>query len=321
MIETVFTGEALTPAETFERWRQLAIDAHSPCEVRTERVNDFRATLRLLDLGLVTGSSFTCPPVTSARTPKLIRHSDPEVLYVSLPRRGRLDVTRQDGQEASASGDLMITSSSLAYRGDVRTARKPAVVEEFIVPRALLPDSLRTASHTLALSLPTTGGLAALLVRFLTHVLTDAEEYGHSDTTPLGTIAVDLIAALLAHHVDRPLPPESQPRVLALRVREFIQRNLGDPELTPAKVAAAHHISTRTLHRLFERQDTTVAAFIRRQRLERARRDLKDPRLAHLPIATIAQRAGFRSHADFTRAFRNTYGMTPREYRHGTTAR
>ncbi|MFD5315344.1 helix-turn-helix domain-containing protein [Streptomyces sp. NPDC127098] len=320
MIETVFTGEGMTPAERFEQWRQMAIDAHSPYEILTEHISDFRATMRLLDLGPVAEASFSCPPVTSVRTPKLIRQADPELLYVSIPRRGRIDVSRHDGQEVSAAtGELMIMSSSLPYRGNIRSTQQPAVVDQFLLPRSLLTDLPRAASHALNLSLPTGGGLAALLTQFLTHLVDETDRYDHTDVGPLGTIAIDLVAALLTRHIDRPQPPESRPRVLALRVREFIRQNLDDPELTPAKVAAAHHISTRSLHRLFEQQETTVAAFIRRQRLERARRDLADPRLAHLTIAAIAQHAGFRYPADFTRSFKTAYGATPRTYRHEMT--
>ena len=53
----------------------------------------------------------------------------------------------------------------------------------------------------------------------------------------------------------------------------FVEQHLGDADLTPAAVAAAHHVSLRQLHRLFETQETTVAAWIRHRRLERCRRD------------------------------------------------
>ncbi|MET7765745.1 helix-turn-helix domain-containing protein [Streptomyces sp. NPDC005393] len=61
----------------------------------------------------------------------------------------------------------------------------------------------------------------------------------------------------------------------------------------------------------------TVASYIRRQRLARARRDLADPCLATRPVHAIAARWGFLRPADFTRAFRTIYGSTPTEYRHG----
>jgi AraC-like DNA-binding protein len=49
--------------------------------------------------------------------------------------------------------------------------------------------------------------------------------------------------------------------------RAFIQEHLGDPELRPAEIAAAYHISLRLLHKLFQEQGTTVAGWIRTRRL------------------------------------------------------
>jgi AraC-like DNA-binding protein len=87
----------------------------------------------------------------------------------------------------------------------------------------------------------------------------------------------------------------------------------------PATIAAAHHIWVSHLHRLFGPRGTTVAAWIRRQRLERARRDLADPALRNVPVHRIAARWGFKGHSSFTRAFRAAYDTAPQDYRRATT--
>ncbi|WP_019883838.1 helix-turn-helix domain-containing protein [Streptomyces purpureus] len=100
------------------------------------------------------------------------------------------------------------------------------------------------------------------------------------------------------------------------RVDAFIDRNLADPELTPAAIAAHHHISLRALHELFRGRERTVAATIRHRRLERCRADLTQPRLAHVPLHAIAMRHGFTSAAAFSRAFRASFAVTAQEVRH-----
>ncbi|MEU1622891.1 helix-turn-helix domain-containing protein [Streptomyces sp. NPDC005722] len=96
-----------------------------------------------------------------------------------------------------------------------------------------------------------------------------------------------------------------------LRIRGFIEQHLADPGLTPATVAAAHNISTRQLHRLFQAQNMAVAGWIRRRRLENCRRDLADPRYGQHTVQVVAARWGFTDKAHFSRLFRATYGMPP----------
>ncbi|MFD9904331.1 helix-turn-helix domain-containing protein [Streptomyces sp. NPDC059063] len=116
---------------------------------------------------------------------------------------------------------------------------------------------------------------------------------------------------------------ETRENLLLTRVRAFIEQNLGNPDLRPATIAAHHHMSVRALHLLFRTQPETVAALIRRRRLERCRADLGDPRLRHRTIGEISARWGFRALADFSRAFRAAYGVPPSELRraaHGLPA-
>jgi AraC-like DNA-binding protein len=105
-------------------------------------------------------------------------------------------------------------------------------------------------------------------------------------------------------------------RPLLARVQAFIDGRLGDARLSNREIAAAHHISPRLLHRLFEEQGTSPARWIRERRLERCRRDLLDPARRDLPASAIAWSWGFASAAHFSRVFRAAYGHPPAEYRH-----
>lgn len=98
-------------------------------------------------------------------------------------------------------------------------------------------------------------------------------------------------------------------------IAEWIEAHLRDPDLTPAAIAGAHHISVRQLYRVFEPSGMTVARYVRDLRLERCRRELSDPSLAGLRIGAIASRWGLPDAAGFSRAFRVAYGLSPSAYR------
>jgi transcriptional regulator GlxA family with amidase domain len=57
-------------------------------------------------------------------------------------------------------------------------------------------------------------------------------------------------------------------------------------------MAAAANISTRYLHKLFEAEHHTVSLYIEGLRLDRARSDLLDPRLAHWSTIRVATAIG-----------------------------
>ncbi|QIJ61071.1 helix-turn-helix domain-containing protein [Streptomyces sp. JB150] len=79
-------------------------------------------------------------------------------------------------------------------------------------------------------------------------------------------------------------------------------------------MAAAHSVSLRTVHRVFQAHETTVCDVIRRARRSRCRRDLADPRDAS-PVRAIGARWGCPRPSEFTRAFRAATGMTPTQFR------
>ncbi|MER5770306.1 helix-turn-helix domain-containing protein [Streptomyces sp. NPDC001985] len=316
MIETVFRSEDVPAADRFESWRELVQRAHAPVELVSEHRADFRASQRLLEFGGVTVWPSRFQPVRFLRTPRLVRQSDPERVNLSLPTRGTLNVTRDDDREAAYDPfSFCLVDSSRSV--DVR-AGGPHEGIGFDIPRALLPLPADSISQLTGYRFSAREGTGALLADFLTRLSTDTHSFHPSDGPRLAIIAVDLASALFAKALDagRALPPESRTRTLTLRLQAFIRTHLHDPALTPASVAAAHHISISYLHRLFRDQGTTVAALIRRLRLEGARRDLTGPAFLDTPIGDIALRWGFTSHASFTRTFHTAFGLSPRDCRH-----
>ncbi|AYN96976.1 transcriptional regulator FeaR [Pseudomonas sp. LTJR-52] len=97
--------------------------------------------------------------------------------------------------------------------------------------------------------------------------------------------------------------------------QQFIHNNIFDPSLNSERVAKQLGMSLRQLYRIFEGTDDSIYSYIQRTRLERCARDLRDATLHHLSIAEIAQRWGFTSASNFSRAFRHQFSCTPRSYR------
>ncbi|GGU81527.1 AraC family transcriptional regulator [Streptomyces filipinensis] len=314
--EMVFRSEDVCAADRFDYWTELLGRTHAPMELCSDHAGDFRASQRVLDLGAVTVWSATFQPLVFRRTPKLIRQSDPEAYHLSLVVSGTGAGVWRHRETEYKPYDLFINSSSLP--NDVYSIGDPVQTVALEVPKALLPLSRDMAGRIVGAPVSARDGMGALLAQFLTRLVADPSAYRPSDRPRLASIATPLVAALFAHLLDAGdrLPPETHRRALLLRIQAFVREHLHDRHLTPSTIAAAHHISTSYLHRLFQDEDATVAAWIRRLRLEAARRDLADPALRLVPIHAIAARWGFPRAADFSRAYRAAYGTTPRDHRH-----
>jgi AraC-like DNA-binding protein len=87
-----------------------------------------------------------------------------------------------------------------------------------------------------------------------------------------------------------------------------------------AKAGSPHFVQPSIVGIDLMPRELTVAAWIRHQRLECCRADLTDPRLRGMPVQAIGARWGFRSPADFSRAFRAAHGIPPGDYRRQTLA-
>jgi transcriptional regulator GlxA family with amidase domain len=106
--------------------------------------------------------------------------------------------------------------------------------------------------------------------------------------------------------------PRPRPSGPLSPVFDWLDEHLTEP-LSVGRVATQVHMSQRTLERRFrEETGESLAAWIARRRVERARALLED---SHLTVTQIAHAAGFGSTESMRRHFLTHTGTTPRSYR------
>lgn len=322
-MEAVSTDD-VPAGERFGFWQEVSARTWVPyeldCEPQRERA--FQAQMSTCDLGSIQVARMTATPYTIHRTAKLIRQTDPELCKLSIAVQGGGTVTQSDRQAEFTVGDLVFYDTSQPYSASLATNIPTSQLLVLGFTRSLLPLPAPDLRRLTAVRIPGSRGVGALTSQFLLQLARHIDEYSTVDAARLSTLALDMLAAALAHELDadNTVPAQTRRRALLARIHAFIQHNLGDPHMAPGAIAAAHHISRRYLHQLFYEQGHTVAGWIRERRLEQCRRDLADPRLTTRPINAIAARWGFTSPAHFSQAFRDAYGLSPREFRQqGTT--
>jgi AraC-like DNA-binding protein len=311
------SSEDLPIRDRFDWWCDIAARDTQPTWVSSPHAADFRATAAMLDLGPAQLSVLSFPELRALRTPVLVRRSDPERYGLTLITAGAVWLAQRPHEARVGAGEFLLYDTSWPF--DSRALADGVRMLILHLPKTVLPVPAQRLRPLLAHRIAATHGLPAILAQYLSSIVTARHDdpLRPADRHCLGAVALELASAVLAAQADVEdrLPPETRQQALRSRIEAFIRHNLRDPDLSPATIAAHHHISVGYLHRIFGSRDRTVAAEIRHQRLQRCQTDLADPRLARQPIQVIAARWGFRHAADFSRAFRTAHGLSPREYR------
>jgi AraC-like DNA-binding protein len=310
-------GLDLAVARDIDAWRRATSDSFVPLMVTADRVAGFQGSMRGKRLEPEDLSMIEVAASGHAvhRTDELIAASDRKYFKLGIQLAGT-GLLLQDGREAVVRpGDLAVYSTdrpyTLAFDGDFRSL-------VFMFPHTALDLPAEAMAQITATTISGSSGLGALVSPFLVRLADSLESIAGPNGTRLVHNALDLVTTLFNGELDQRGASSRDPHQLLLgRIHDFIEANLGDPDLSPGSIAAAHYISTRHLHDLFREVGTTVAASIRERRLERCRRDLRDPVLADRPVTAIAARWGILDSAHFSRIFRAAYGESPTGYRAG----
>ena len=295
-------------------WRNLVTGIVGGFAVDTVRPGKFRGELRRFThegvdfIHIATGSHLARRDEAQAAAES---RSD---LFLNLQLEGTCRMTQNGRTEDLKAGDFMLCDA--ARPGEVLAeANHRSLSLRF--PRELLGIPHGYLEQVTAVRIQADTGLAPAVGAFLLNLHRTIPDIGLRGRRAAVRHLLGLAGAMVQTQLEATgIRPQLDPQQALLeRIDGYIEKHLSDPALDASSIAAAHFISYRRLHALYEGTGNTVAASIRARRLERCRQDLADPFLATIPVAAIAGRWGFSSASHFSQVFRVATGQTPAEYR------
>lgn len=299
--------------EQADYWRHLISTAFGPLQVLPPRSGGFAARMLGGMLGPMQTGLVEAPAHEVRRSERHIAWDTRECYKLGLVLGGSC-VLRQQGRHTPVEpGDMVIYDLTRPVEIFFEAHR----IFTIVVPHKAVPlpaDQVSKLAGTLL-----TDARTGRLVRSLLVELADGETDEGPHTHHLGEAVLELVTGAMSELLGSPLRPPAAAGDLLRCIEGWIEHRLEDPELCPAGIAQAHHISVRQLYRVFQAKRTTVARHIRTRRLEHCRRELRDPLMATQRISAIATRWCFPDAAAFSRAFRSAYGVSPSDYRASVT--
>ncbi|MFF4379991.1 helix-turn-helix domain-containing protein [Kitasatospora sp. NPDC001547] len=301
----------LSASDRAESWHDAVSHAFVPMAVSLLEEVPSPGEIVGHQLGPVRISRVQAGPQVVTRNRRLITDGDSPSLIVSLQERGTA-IKEQDGREALVRpGEFSITDTSRVFR---KTLEDDFAFTSFHFPRTELDVPEKDLRELTATVFSGAEGSAALLGTYLSRMAREAPGLDEAVGRRAAATALDLLALLVDDRRGRARTRGSRTAASLERVKDHILRHLRDPDLSPSGIAEANFMSVRLLHKLFQQEGVTVGGWIRTQRLERCSRDLLRPLAEELGVAGIARRWGFANSSHFSRAFRDAYGMTPRDW-------
>jgi AraC family transcriptional activator of tynA and feaB len=266
------------------------------------------APLDQFSLGPVTANFLRATSQSVACTHRRIAHSNIEAFLLVHQREGEFELDHCGQTSFLRAGDCVLVDAREPY-----CVRCPRVTRCLVLQlplqwlRAWLPHPEVMAGRVLH---PDKGWSAALSA-----ALAALHPEGLSELAlPPGMVA-EQIVSLLALAGGPTVTHSVRPEPLADQLFRLLRDRYHEIGLTPTSVAGDLGISARYLHHLFAKRATTFGRELVVVRLERARDLLNDRRYADTPIGDVASRCGFAEASHFARRFRDSYGLSPSDFR------
>jgi AraC-like DNA-binding protein len=300
-----FATDGIAPPERLAFWNSLVDRVYSGTYVKSPN-DEFSGemwTWQVGDLAMIR------PRSTASFVGRDPRYTADERLILHLQCRGS-SIHKQSGTETTlGAGDFIIASPHEAYAIDL--AAHELLVVEF--PRAPLAERFPGIDDALRQRMSGSTPGARVFHDFLLSLWRQSQQELADDDWQDGVSQVfyDLVA-LAMRGASKPDAP-AQDSALRRRVLGIVEAQLADPGLRTLSLASACNASVRTIQNMFAAMGTTPSAYILERRLARAAERLVSAQGAS--ITEVAFELGFNDSAYFARAFRQRFGISPREWR------
>lgn len=301
-----------------ERLDQWSYASSSICGEFVTIANDtipFFGDIRRDYLGALEFAHISCN-AKSIRQRKLnADRNDDRYYFLLLQRAGDLRVTTGGENILLRPGEMALVDSTEGFEMYPQSSFQQVSMH---LQRDLLTNYL--PQHRVRSGKIPNAGLSSQLLKTLAQRITGGhltDNAASTDGMALQESLIRLSQSALDPSATNALALLDGHATLAMRARaeKVINDMLDQHGLSPSKVACTLGISVRQLYRLFQGADDGVHSYILKMRLERCAQQLIDQELAHKSITDISLNFGFNDSAHFSRAFKQRYGASPRDYR------
>jgi len=312
-----FSTAGLDPRHKLTFWNDRASESFSPLVSEPEDIRAFNGSIVRGTLGELSVAEVYSDAQIVRHSRSHVARTKNALFFLHLQLEGE-SISRQDGRETFLqAGDFTLCDSTRRYDIVFTGPNRMLVLG---IPNTVLRRQVGCPECLAAIPMRGGHGASGLLSQLLRKYWREYHQGLDEQTCSRVAVAIlDLIGAAYADLPQALADRSSLGTAHRIRIINYIEAHLSDPDLTPTRIAAACRMTTRYLHHLFSDQEETVARYILRRRLEACSRALQSTAQRGRTVTAIAFDYGFNSPTHFGRVFRAKFDVTPREYRRDTS--
>jgi len=301
-------------SSSFRQWRDAVCDIVVDLECSRDRVEPFAGRIDSWEMRDINLIRVAASAHKVARDRRRVALGGQQFVLLSHMRQGKA-LIQQNGREALLGpGDIAIYDTTNPYEFRLDGAFEMDVLR---IDRDTFGRFVGEVSDATARVVSGSTGTGRICSRLISEIAGELHAVDDLSLRQLNESLLGLIATGLQEvRGNLPDPHRTvQQHALLERAARIVDEELGNPELTCEYVANRVGVSYRYLLKVFGENGKSLADMIWEQRLGEARRQLATARVVGKSVTTIAYDCGFKDPAHFSRAFRNRFGASPRQFR------
>ncbi|CAN5732026.1 helix-turn-helix domain-containing protein [soil metagenome] len=303
-MELNYSTNAVAQGHRFGYWSDVVCSHFIPALSRVSNRENFNAHFSVRALGSLTLAEMSSPQHYWERTPQHLRTGPNDDFMLSLMVSGRGFLSQAGRDMVQRPGDIALYDAARPFSYDL----EPQSVLLLRVPRRQLLFRVPEAEKLTAIRLAEGHSISVLLASMMREAAVIDLPLHQGAQVPLAACLLDMLAVALQMQVAQ-TPLSSSRDALFRSAQDFINEHLDDCELDVERIAAAQHVSARTLTRVFAEHGTTPMHWLWQRRLESSHCALVEGRVQQVTQAAFQN--GFSDLSHFCRVFKKAYGTTP----------